>query len=274
MLRTRVITAVAVLPVVLGMLAWSPGWAWSLFAAAIVLVGCWEWSRMCGFTEQEQRGYVVFSGTIAGALVALYLVSALRLYSGISHALLWTAAAFWVLIVPLWLARSLRPAPVVLGIAGWVVLWPLWVALVDLRDRDRWLLLAVALIVWIADIAAYFAGRRFGRRKLAPHISPGKTWEGAWGALAAVFAYGLVLLTWASGGFAPSAWWLLFLAALAALTAASIVGDLYESWIKRGAGVKDSSNLLPGHGGLLDRIDALTSTLPLAALMVSYKGAA
>jgi phosphatidate cytidylyltransferase len=272
MLRTRVITAVAILPVVLGLLAWAPRWAWAVFAAALVLVGCWEWSRLSGLDAAAQRAYLVFSGTVGGALAALYLVSAGNLYSGVSTALLWIAAAFWAIAAPLWLARALRPGPAIVALSGWIVLWPLWVALVDLRDRGRMLLLAVALLVWIADIAAYFAGRRFGRRKLAPSVSPGKTWEGVWGALAAVFAYGLALLVWASGGFAPTLWWLAFLAALLVLTAAAVEGDLLESWVKRGAGVKNSSELLPGHGGVLDRIDALTSALPLAALMVSYKG--
>ncbi|QJR14151.1 phosphatidate cytidylyltransferase [Usitatibacter palustris] len=272
MLRTRVITAVAVLPVVLGMLAWAPHWLWAGFAALIALVGCWEWSRMCGLATTAQRGFLVFSGTIAGTLVALYVVSPGQLYPAVALALLWLAAAFWVVAVPVWLAKKLRPAPWTLAFAGWITLWPMWVALVDLRDRGRWLLLAAALIVWIADIAAYFAGRRFGKNKLAPAISPGKTWEGVYGALAGVLAYGLVLLVWSTGSVAPTSWWIVFLTALLALTAASIIGDLYESWIKRGAGVKDSSNLLPGHGGVLDRIDALCSTLPLAALLVSYKG--
>ncbi len=272
MLRTRVITAVAVLPIVLGMLFYAPREAWAVFAAAIVLVGCWEWSRMCGFSALGQRAYLVFSGTLGGALVALYILSAARLYTNVAQAALWIAAAFWVVAVPVWLARLMRPAPAWLGLAGWIALWPLWVALVDLRDRGRWLLLAAALIVWIADIAAYFAGRRFGRHKLAPAISPGKTWEGVYGAFAAVVLYGLVLLAWSSGGFVPSAWWLAFITGLALLTAASILGDLFESWIKRGAGVKDSSGLLPGHGGVLDRIDALTSTLPVAALLASLKG--
>ena len=271
MLRQRVLTAVALLPVVLGMLFLARGYVWAVFALVIALLGCWEWSRMCGLKPLEQRAYLVFSGCIAGALVALYLVSPTRLYPGVAQALLWTATAFWLVAVPLWLAKGLRLSPWVVGLAGWIALWPFWIALVDLRDRDRWLLLAAALIVWIADIAAYFTGRAFGRRKLAPAISPGKTWEGVYGAIAGVMVYGIALLVWATSGQA-SVWWLSFLGALVVLTAASVVGDLFESWIKRGAGVKDSSNLLPGHGGVLDRIDALTSTLPIAALLASLKG--
>ena len=271
MLRTRVITALALMPVVLGMLFFARGYAWAAFAGLIALVGCWEWSRMSGFAPMAQRAFLVASGSIGGALLALYLLSPMRLYPPIAQALLWSAAVFWIVAVPLWLARGLRPSPWLVGAAGWLALWPFWVALVDLRDRHVLLLLGAAVVVWIADIAAYFAGRAFGRHKLAPAISPGKTWEGVYGAFVAVLAYGLAVLAWATEG-APTPWWLVFLGALAVLTATSVTGDLFESWIKRGAGVKDSSNLLPGHGGVLDRIDALTSTLPVAALLASLKG--
>jgi len=119
-------------------------------------------------------------------------------------------------------------------------------------------------LVWIADIAAYFTGRAFGRRKLAPQISPGKTWEGAYGATVGVLVYGLAMygLFAPSNGVSP----LLLVPVLLLLTAVSIIGDLFESLLKRQAGIKDSSQLLPGHGGILDRIDSLTSTLPLVTL--------
>ena len=271
MLLTRVLTALAILPVVLGMLAFAPrGW-WSLFALAMTLAAAWEWSRLCGFEALMQRAYVAFSVSIGAALVTLYVVSPLYLYPVVAQALLWTAAVFWLFAVPWWLKEKLRPPSWVLGLVGWLVVFPFWIALVDLRDRSRWLLLAIAVIVWIADISAYFAGRQFGKRKLAPAISPGKSWEGVYGALAGVLLYGLVLLVWSSDG-GPTAWWAVFLGAFVLLTAVSVMGDLFESWMKRGAGVKDSSNLLPGHGGVLDRLDALTSTLPVAALLVSLKG--
>lgn len=271
MLRTRVITAVALMPLVLGMLFFAPRWLWALFALLIGMLGSWEWSRLCKMDTLLQRAYVVFSGSIGVLLVSLYLVSPMRLYPALSQALLWTAAAFWIVAVPVWLKMRLQPSSWVLGLAGWLVIWPFWVALVDLRDRNTLLLLGAALIVWIADIAAYFAGRQFGKRKLAPAISPNKSWEGVYGALAGVAIYGIALLAWSTGG-QLSPWWAVFLAAFALLTAVSVLGDLFESWMKRGAGVKDSSNLLPGHGGILDRIDALTSTLPVAALLVSLKG--
>jgi phosphatidate cytidylyltransferase len=156
------------------------------------------------------------------------------------------------------------------------VLWPTWLALVVLRDASPWVLLAVAALVWAADIAAYFAGKAFGKVKLAPSISPGKTREGVFGAIAGVVAYGLILdfvahayVTPLERIFAP-ALGIPAIVAMVVLTGLSVVGDLFESWMKRGAGIKDSSRLLPGHGGILDRIDALTSTLPLAALALLH----
>jgi len=156
------------------------------------------------------------------------------------------------------------------GVAGAVVLLGAWVALVELQARSPWLVLAAMAAVWIADTAAYFSGRRFGRRKLAPRVSPGKTWEGVYGALAAVVLYALALSPFArDAGFAgtPGPATALAFAAFAILVAAvSVVGDLFESQLKRHAGVKDSGALLPGHGGVLDRVDALLAAMPFAAL--------
>ena len=156
-----------------------------------------------------------------------------------------------------------RPA---LAVTGWVALVPCWYGVVVLH-RSPALLLALLAVIWIADSAAYFAGRRFGRRKLAPGISPGKTWEGVGGAFAAVLLYALfldrVVLPDVPGLRGGAVFLLVTL-----MTALGIVGDLFESWMKRQAGVKDSGTLLPGHGGVLDRIDALTAAAPFAALWI------
>lgn len=274
MLLTRVITALAILPVVLvALFAASPG-GWALFALAIALVSCWEWSRLCGFSPGAQGAYLAASGAI-GAYV--WLLS-LRFVPGDFVALAVTtfiiAAAFWIAGATTWLAKLARPSPSTCAVAGWIVVWPTWFALIVLRDASPWVLLATAALVWVADIAAYFAGKAFGRRKLAPKVSPGKTWEGVVGAMAGVLVYGTVLDVVAhlwdipiSFIFVPSEG-IPAVVLMLVLAGLSVVGDLFESWMKRGAGLKDSSGLLPGHGGLLDRIDALTSTLPLAALAV------
>ena len=272
MLLTRVITALAMMPVVLGMLFLAGKGLWAAFALTIVLLACWEWSRMCGLSRGAQSAYLAASGAIGGYAWLLYLQHVPGDFAAAAMTAFLIAAVFWIFAAPSWLAAKLRPSASMCAVAGWIVAWPTWFALVVLRDSSPWLLLALAALVWVADICAYFAGKCFGQHKLAPAVSPGKTWEGVAGGLAGVAIYGGILC-WAAhrwdipltplfapGGGIPA------ILAMLGLTAVSIVGDLFESWMKRGAGLKDSSNLLPGHGGVLDRIDALTSTLPVAAL--------
>jgi phosphatidate cytidylyltransferase len=164
------------------------------------------------------------------------------------------------LVVTYWLLRHRVPKnTVIMAATGWVVLMPAWLALVSLRRVSPLLVLALVATVCIADSAAYLVGKRFGRHKLAPLISPGKTWEGVLGAAAAVTLYGTVLCL----VFELGLWTLV---GLWGVTVLSIVGDLFESLLKRQAGLKDSGTSLPGHGGVLDRIDGLTAVLPLAAL--------
>jgi phosphatidate cytidylyltransferase len=150
-----------------------------------------------------------------------------------------------------------------LAIVGWLILLPTWMAVVSLREVSPWLLLGIISAVVIADSAAYFAGKRFGKHKLAPLISPGKTWEGVAGAWIAVSIYGFALCQ-----ILGIDYWLII--GLWGITVLSIMGDLLESLVKRHAGVKDSGNLLPGHGGMLDRVDGLTSSLPLATFFVYF----
>lgn len=185
--------------------------------------------------------------------------------------ILGAASVFWGTIVLAWLRGRWQVRSVwAMALTGWWVLVPAWLATVLLQVRPGQLL-ALMAVVWISDTAAYFVGRRFGRHKLAPGISPGKTWEGVMGALAGVAIYYLLLVTLAPtvlGGLGHLAG-LILIGALATL---GVIGDLFESWMKRVAGVKDSGTLLPGHGGILDRIDALTASLPLAALAIRLMG--
>ena len=173
------------------------------------------------------------------------------------------AAAFWLLLAPLWLWRGVAAEHQrLLALAGVPVLLPAGLAMVALPAPQ---LLAVLALTWIADTAAYFAGTRWGRHKLAPSVSPGKTWEGAAGGLVGVLVYAGIMAAMVEGiAWAP------FLGTAALLAALSIVGDLFESAAKRQAAVKDSGALLPGHGGILDRIDSATSTLPIAAALAPW----
>ena len=277
MLRTRVITAVVILLLLVGMLFFAPALVWAAFVLLIALIGCWEWSRMSALSKSGQSIYLVFSGAIGGALWLIYQRAGDSLFMTAASIAFIVAALFWVVVAPLWLAKKGRPGPLACALAGWVVMWPTWFAFVVLRDASPWLLLAVAAVIWVADIAAYFAGKAFGKHKLAPAVSPGKTWEGVMGALAGVAVYGIILAFVARAQPTPisaifdSAYGVPVVIAMLVLAALSIVGDLLESWMKRGVGLKDSSSLLPGHGGVLDRIDALTSTLPVAALAIGLR---
>ncbi|MEI6737440.1 MAG: phosphatidate cytidylyltransferase [Pseudomonadota bacterium] len=283
MLKTRIITALLILPVVFAALFLFPNWAWGLFTLGIVLVACWEWSRFCQFPTDRNISkytYFVLSLGLSAIIFEAYLDRIVFGFEKLSLASFLMATFFWLFISSLWLASTWRPhgekSYWIAAVAGWIVIFPTWLALLVLHDMSPWLLLTFMSIVWVADIAAYFVGKGIGRHKLAPAISPGKTIEGAAGAILGVAIYFFIWRSLAEqaiergGDWARELYshgWLLFgLFILLALM--SVLGDLFESWMKRGAGMKDSSNLLPGHGGILDRIDALTSTLPIAGLYV------
>ena len=273
MLKTRVITALVLLLLFLAALFWlsSPGWA--AFAGVLVAPAAWEWGKLIKLRPVACGLYVVLVAAVCASLFGLAQGNAATGQRGAQTAAYLGASLFWLIVVPLWLWRSWLPRSRWLAaLTGLVVLVPTWLALVELRALGPLLLLLLMSVAWISDTAAYFAGRRFGRRKLAPSISPGKTWEGVAGAMLAVSVYA-VLWSYAWQPYFPQALkpmrfgafgMLLF---LWLLTAVGIYGDLFESALKRHAGVKDSGALLPGHGGVLDRIDALTAVLPLAALV-------
>ena len=228
---------------------------WALLAGLLVAGGAHEWAQLCRLSRAAAWIYSV-------ALAAAF---GLLLFAGdrVTFMVLVAATVFWVAFVPIWLARGVAPRHNAgLIAAGIVVLVPAGYALATLEPR---LVLAVLILVWLADTAAYFVGRKWGRRKLAPSISPGKTWEGAWGGLAAAMAYAIICGTFLLG----TAGWPAYLAVAVLLAAVSIVGDLFESAAKRQAGVKDSGTLLPGHGGIMDRIDSATAVLPVAALLLA-----
>jgi phosphatidate cytidylyltransferase len=274
MLRARVLTALVLLAGFLAALFWLPFSAWMVFAALVAAAGAWEWGGLIKLERSGRGGYA--AGTLAlGLLVgatAFDEASGAVVRAGPLAWILAAAVLYWTIGVPAWLAAKWSTPGGFPGmLIGWLVLIPASASLMQLRAAGPWVVLAVLAAVWVADIAAYFAGRRFGRHKLAPAISPGKTWEGLAAALIGVVVYGggvAALSGKAAGLSAPG--WLALAAALAVLTFVSVVGDLFESLIKRQAGVKDSGSLLPGHGGVLDRIDSLTSTLPAAGLTALF----
>ena len=275
MLKQRVMTAIVLLAILLPALFYKTPVPFCALALLMIAAGAWEWGRLNAFGQAGSFG-----------LAALcVLACGLSWYGGLLDRplpLLWAASgAAWVL-AGAWLLHA--------GVAGWpripkmlrlsgglVALWLAWLAIAQARVMGIEFLLSVLVLVWVADIFAYFAGRalggRFSKGKLAPSISPGKSWEGVWGGMAGVVALSLAWSFWGDNtlysqlvqrhGIAVMLLAVIFLAAM------SVVGDLVESLIKRSAGVKDSSGLLPGHGGVLDRVDALLPVLPLAMMLVT-----
>ena len=280
MLQQRILTALALLAILLPALFYTSTIPLAAVVLALMAAGAWEWGRLNGL---GQNGALAVSA-VCVALCAVtwwmgWLDQPLPVFWLVGGGL-WVLSVVWLLKVgvPGW---SRIPAAVRL-VAGVLLLWMAWVAVVQARKVGINFLLSVLLLVWVADIFAYFAGRTFGlrftKRKLAPSISPGKSWEGVWGGLAGVL---LMAVLWVLADahwqlqvpslytrMVSQGWWLLAIGVLF-MVAMSVSGDLVESLIKRSAGVKDSSGLLPGHGGVLDRVDALLPTLPLAMMLMS-----
>lgn len=252
MLKQRIITALLLAPFALLVILWVPHVVTAAVLALLVLAGAWEWAAFPGFTSVPARlGYVA---VVAALIAALW-------WSGAQNAQLdvvlyvslawWVVATIWIALMPTHMNRAAAM------VAGLVVLVPAWLALVRLHDLAPHLMLFLVLLVVAADVGAYFGGRAFGKHKLAPRVSPGKTWEGVVGGLVAAAILAVLGVLWFRLSAVP------FVALCAVVVLASIVGDLTESLFKRHAGLKDSGGLLPGHGGVLDRVDSVTAAAPL-----------
>lgn len=277
MLKQRIITAVVLLAVLLPALFIRNPWPFAVLTLLAIAAAGWEWSRLNEAGDTLSIGLGVALAVACAAMLAS---------NWTEHAPAWTwwlALVCWVLGGAWILRRGPQAWPAVprlaRGVFGLVALWIAWLALTNAKAIGVNFLLSVLCLVWAADIAAYFGGKAFGRRKLAPTISPGKSWEGVWSGIAGVLvlaALWIALDRYLSAD-SPSLYTRLLdrvgmvglILALAFLAAMSVIGDLLESLVKRGAGAKDSSRLLPGHGGVLDRIDALLPVVPLALALSS-----
>jgi phosphatidate cytidylyltransferase len=261
MLKQRIITAVILAPLAIAGFVFLEGGGFALFVGAIVLLGAWEWARLAG--ETSQKGRVVYALVVGLFMVGLYRDAWPAEYLLIPALVWWIVALVLISRYPK--GRGLWAGSMISQLFGLLILLPAWYGLVWLRalDNGLWLILAVLILVWAADVGAYVAGKTWGRHKLLPRVSPGKTVEGLIGGLA--FTQLLTLGALLFLGWNPVAL-LLGLATAALVVLFSIVGDLTESLFKREQGLKDSSSLLPGHGGVLDRIDSLTAAVPVFAL--------
>ncbi|MBS7806484.1 phosphatidate cytidylyltransferase [Variovorax sp. PCZ-1] len=276
MLKQRIITAVVLLAILLpALFAKQPEWLMGVSLVLIVLA-CWEWGQLNGYSKKASW-LMALDGLVLCALAWKFGLHAMK------TPMLWLiVGSLWVLVAAWLIQRGVsrwQEVPRWLRVTGGLLaLAAAWLAMAQAKMIGVNFLLSLLLIVWVADIGAYFAGRRFGKRKLALSISPGKSWEGVYGGFAACM---VLAVAWANG---QASWmdsaslfhkllqghgWLLLLLATALMVALSVAGDLVESLVKRSSGMKDSSNLLPGHGGVLDRVDALLPTLPLGMMLYS-----
>lgn len=272
MLKQRIITALILAPIILGGVFYLPPQGFAIFTGFLIALGGWEWANLAGWEAQPKR--VGFALLVAAAMAAATLLPVLPV---LLVALFWWYLALRMVVRypdanQWWAGQWTR------GLIGLLVLVPAWLGLNQLRtghlalgvwDNNLLLIVYAFFIVWTADIGAYFAGRAWGNKKLAPQVSPGKSWAGVYGGLACVG-----LLAWVVGSWAQLGWQdqLVFLLISLITGIVSVLGDLLESLFKRHRGIKDSSQLLPGHGGILDRIDSLTAALPVFALCLLIKG--
>jgi phosphatidate cytidylyltransferase len=259
MLKTRLITSLVLFLTIGAAYVYLPPLYWALLVLAVTSIAAWEWAGLSKFNKPFS---FIYSGFVLllGLFVILYTPQLMQIV------IVWAVLAstiFWLLIVPFLLAFT--PTinnRFIMAVLGLIFIIPFGLTMIALREINPLLLVVFAMTVWIADSAAYFAGKRFGKHKLASSISPGKTWEGVLGAFFAILIYASLL----SYLTHQSYWFVLVFLGVMAL---SIMGDLFESMIKRQADVKDSSHLLPGHGGVLDRVDGLTSSLPLVMFLLT-----
>jgi len=282
MLKTRVITALVLLVIFLPILFLTPPIFLYLLLSSFISLAAWEWGRLI-WGKHSKNSYIY--AILVQCILLVFCINlsyfSMELHSElIKYCIfsLWICSFFWVFIVPMIMRRQLtfplHQYEVGFAIIGLIIFIADWYAIVILRNQGLWVFLSVLMIVWAADIGAYFFGKKFGKHKLALQLSPGKSIEGALGGMFCVCLLALVFYQFGPEGnnffsiLAKNQSVTILIFATLFLTIMSITGDLFESQLKRLSGVKDSSGLLPGHGGVLDRLDALLPVLPIAALIL------
>ncbi|RUO68794.1 phosphatidate cytidylyltransferase [Idiomarina ramblicola] len=280
MLKQRIITALLLVPVALYGVFMLPLWGFALFIQGVLMLGAWEWSPLMGVRRVSARiAYTLFVGAIIGVLS--WLAPYEHLWEGgeLSKLIYYTILAggvWWVIALAMIVnypssRRMWSRTRAIVGVFGLLIFIPTWAALVTVRSIDfdesrffgGWVVLFILLLVWAADVGAYFAGVRYGRNKMMPAVSPGKTMEGLCGGVTLAFVVMMVVAHWTK---VPADQFTGYYLTGLFTVVASVFGDLNESMFKRSAGVKDSGSILPGHGGILDRIDSLTAAVPIFTL--------
>ena len=282
MFRDRLITAAVLIPLVVAGIYWASTPVLGVVLAAVILIGAWEWTLLMGLNRDWQRLLYVVLVAVLLVLAAPLGERPRELMQLLTVVMLcWSAVFVWIIILNSRGPISHRPVSALLsGLSGIWLLIPSWLAILWLHGRPSTgptLVLLLMLLVWGADGGAYLAGRKWGQRKLATQVSPNKTWEGVGGGALLALAFVLPLSLWLLGGMTVgrSLFWPAYIALCLVTITFSIIGDLFESVAKRHAGVKDSGHILPGHGGVLDRIDSLTAAAPcfsLGLLLLSSTG--
>lgn len=259
MLKTRLITASILIPSLIFAILFSSNFTWSLLTLFVMLIGAIEWTKLAQLKQAKQTIHILANAVLGIWIVYQFSIS--QQYAFFMQAIVIAASIFWLFLAPLFIFKANRLAnnQTLTSIVGILLLSATLMAFIGLHKTDPMLLIGVIATVSIADSAAYFSGKRFGKHKLAPTISPGKTWEGVAGAIIAIAIIGSIVSTYMHFS-------LLIVLGLMLLVVLSIMGDLFESKLKREAGIKDSGNILPGHGGILDRIDGIMPAVTVSLL--------
>ena len=267
MLKQRIITALILAPIAIGCVFFLPLLQFSAFLIIVLSLAAWEWAKLAGFEGEHRVIYAVVSLMFYGA--ATLVDPMFILVPGV----LWWLCAF-VLVINYPSLTHFWSSKIARSIIGIFMLVPGYVGLVELKQSadSEFLILLLFFLIWGADIGTYFSGRAFGKTKLAPKVSPGKSWAGVYGGIVFATLLAIAMCLWMGKPDFMSARGLVFVLACVAIVIVSVLGDLVESMFKRHRGIKDSSALLPGHGGILDRIDSLLSAAPTFALFILIYG--
>jgi phosphatidate cytidylyltransferase len=276
LLKQRIITALILAPLMIGGIFFLPIEQFAYFIGFIVTVAAWEWANLSGYESPVVR--IAYAAVMAASVGAIgYFMDS---NSGLDRIVLAIGAAWWLFAcflviqypkqVSLWQAKPVR------AVLGFLVLLPMWVGFMTLKSQPHsaLIIIYVMFLIWGADTGAYFAGKTWGNKKLAPHVSPGKSWAGFWGGLATTGLIAIIFTLCVNQWLRPMMMDdFILLAIMTFITAIiSVMGDLVESMMKRNRGIKDSSQLLPGHGGVLDRIDSMASAVPVFAFFMLLFG--